>query len=926
MSFPEDRLPIRAEMRIDGNWVDVTSRVRNEADIVINRGRSNEEGAIGAATCDFTLNNRDGLFSDRNPRSQYYGKIGRNTPFRVRVLDDGAFWVGGVIPAAIATPDTGSLDITGNIDLRFEHQPHTFPMTGNRIVMAKWSSGQRSYGTYVSGGGVGIVWTPDGSATTSALSVPIPNAAGVRHAIRVTLDVNNGSGGWTVRWYYSTTVNGSWTMYDERVTTGGTTSINNSTAPFSVGGDGNGGGIFSTYTPYLGRIYAVQVRDGIGGTAVVDLNFDDENTGTREFTDGTGKTFTVIGARAQIQHGSVRFYGEVSSFPQDWDSTGKDVWISTSANGLISRLTQGATPLRSPIYRYLSDLSGLTGYWPMEDDGNATVAGNVVSGGYSAQVRNASFGYEETLPASEGVITLGGDGPLVRGVARQTTSGSVAGFLAYFKFPDEPLSETPLFTVTATTSNIKKWIFSVSATSYILRGYNFDNDVIVEGAGTYDPAFGPAQWSALYLEVSDNGSNLKVDVIFHNVGRNNFGVLPDFPKTFSGTSVGRFTEWKAQGVGALQDVQIAHVATVKSHVSFVTNTFAFVSNGYSGERAGVRFQRLCEEENIDYYVIGSPSDTEAVGVQTTAELMDLMDELAQLDGGMVFDAREDLALVFRTRRSFENQPGLVLNYGATNDLSGKFVPVDDDQLLRNDVTVKRPAGSFARSVLSEGRLSTQRPPDGVGRYDTAVTLNAASDLRLPFLADRLLAFGTMDDLRYPSVEIELARKPFRDEATGKWFYAQLTELGDRIDVVNISPEFLPPDSARMHVQGYRETLKNREWGFSWNTSPYILYDSGTVVTNGSTGGRRADADRSTLDEDLTTSETLIDVDTDGQNWTTNDDHFPFDIVIGGEVMRVTDISGSGVQTFTVERSINGIVKEHSSGASVHVYRPLTFGV
>jgi len=46
------------------------------------------------------------------------------------------------------------------------------------------------------------------------------------------------------------------------------------------------------------------------------------------------------------------------------------------------------------------------------------------------------------------------------------------------------------------------------------------------------------------------------------------------------------------------------------------------------------------------------------------------------------------------------------------------------------------------------------------------------------------------------------------------------------------------------------------------------------------------------------------------------------IKIGGEVMQVTAISGaSSPQTFTVVRSVNGIVKTHASGAAVHVAYP-----
>jgi hypothetical protein len=55
----------------------------------------------------------------------------------------------------------------------------------------------------------------------------------------------------------------------------------------------------------------------------------------------------------------------------------------------------------------------------------------------------------------------------------------------------------------------------------------------------------------------------------------------------------------------------------------------------------------------------------------------------------------------------------------------------------------------------------------------------------------------------------------------------------------------------------------------------------------------------------------------GPLWSANDG--AFDIRVGGEVVTVTAISGaSSPQTFTVTRSVNGVVKAHSGGAAVEL--------
>lgn len=66
------------------------------------------------------------------------------------------------------------------------------------------------------------------------------------------------------------------------------------------------------------------------------------------------------------------------------------------------------------------------------------------------------------------------------------------------------------------------------------------------------------------------------------------------------------------------------------------------------------------------------------------------------------------------------------------------------------------------------------------------------------------------------------------------------------------------------------------------------------------------------------SETSFTVTTaSGYLWTTAAAQFPFNIMVGGERMTVTAISGaSNPQTFTVTRSVNGVVKSHAAGAEV----------
>lgn len=80
--------PLQVEILLDGIWTDITSRVMTRDGsfkVRVTRGQPNETSQTVPGTCGFQLNNRDGLFSPRNPVSPYYGKIGRNTQLRVSV-------------------------------------------------------------------------------------------------------------------------------------------------------------------------------------------------------------------------------------------------------------------------------------------------------------------------------------------------------------------------------------------------------------------------------------------------------------------------------------------------------------------------------------------------------------------------------------------------------------------------------------------------------------------------------------------------------------------------------------------------------------------------------------------------------------------------------------------------------------------------
>jgi hypothetical protein len=85
-----------------------------------------------------------------------------------------------------------------------------------------------------------------------------------------------------------------------------------------------------------------------------------------------------------------------------------------------------------------------------------------------------------------------------------------------------------------------------------------------------------------------------------------------------------------------------------------------------------------------------------------------------------------------------------------------------------------------------------------------------------------------------------------------------------------------------------------------------------------------DTDGSSTTNSVTNSAASFQVTTAAGNpiWTTSAGDFPFDIMVAGEQMTVTTITGTGSpQTFHVTRSVNGVVKAHVAGEDVRLYAP-----
>ncbi|MFW3459712.1 hypothetical protein ACN24K_01795 [Streptomyces microflavus] len=911
----------RTELQIGGVWTDVTNDVRERAPMTITRGAADESSSLEHSTCEFELNNRHGKYSPRNPSGPYFGLIGRNTPTRVSVPDTESYLqLDGTTTSFARTPDTAALDITGDLDLRVEATCDWYATAG-QALLGKWISAtnQRSYLLRLAGGLVILNWSVAGSS--SLIAQQFLPALPRRAAIRATLDVNNGAGGFTVVFYWARSLAGPWTQIGDPLGNTPATSIYSSSAPLEIAP------IAATGVPPMrGTVHRAEVRNGIGGTVVASPDARALTAGTTSWADSAGRTWT-LGAGALINNRAYRFHGEISSWPAGWDLSGNDVWVSVKASGTTRRLGQGRKALESTLRRRIPSAAGLLAYWPMEEAQTAaTQAYSPVPGVQPLTLSGADWAADDTLGGSAPLPIAKSPTTLLARVPAAATTGWQVEFV--YNLPTLPALQTEVIRFSVTGATMRTVVLYASTSAVRLEVLAADGTVMgfftTSDAGALSAFAG--KWNRLAVYTGDSGGgDTLVTATWRDVTTN----FRYYVSTAPTTGQGRLSEVSAAWGASMEGLAIGHIAVFPTPGTGVvgvppaTTIFEGADDGFLGETALARIGRLGVEEAATVDLAGRGEDyispSTRLGPQRPATLLDLLEEIQEADGGILYERKDRTGLIYRDRESLYNQPiALALDYRAPGEVPPPLEPVEDDQLLRNDVTVTRSGGTSARTVLESGPLSVQPPPAGIGPYDEALTLSLYDDHQPEPIAQWRVHQGTWDEPRYPTITVWLhAATHLIDDVLAM-------DIGDRLTIAN-PPPWLPPGVIDQHMLGYTETLGPVEWTLAMNCAPAGPWTVG-VVEDPVLG--RVDTDGTTLNGAMSASTTVANVltGTGLHRWidsATFPSMFPFDVTVGGEVMRVTACIGTALsQTFTVTRSINGIVKSHASGTPVRLTHPM----
>jgi len=897
------RLPLSAVAEIapgadpaasPATWIFTSDGVkwRAKAGVTITQGRDDEDSEVVAGGCSLTLDDRAGKLSPRNVLGEWYGQIGKNTPMRF-VLD---------------TVDDDFARVSSGAGWGTE------PNTG-----APWETA--SPGVYATTGSAGTVTIPSANLATwialksdpvgfdidvySTASVPaVMTGAAWVHATQLRyVDDSN--------FYLLHTEFGTGGAVKVKIVAyqnaGLTTLVNVTSTSVTY----TAGTLIHTRAQAIGNTLQIRVwEDGDPEPSTWNASVDDSRFAGTKFgfyewrVVGNTNAGSVTVSVHDVQVRTTLFGGMVPEWPVRWpDKSGADCIAPIQAAGLLRYLNQGLEALRSPLDLQLSGQSP-GAYWKLEDGSDARQGGSAVPNGIPARITDAEFGNDDAPAGALSSLSLTNIGSRVIGAATRWpaalgTTGYCLIALARFESLPAASPAQPFIEINA-TGRVVRWVVTSDAASFNLTGYDSSDAVVVTTGGVLY-GIDPTQWFAACLRVEQTGGTVAWNFAYNQVGS---GLFFPVSGTYAGTAV---KPSSASLIAPVAGTLVTHLFLGGPDVPFGTAEFANGSKGFDGETASDRVARICLDAGIEVMVTDGGS--EELGPQPRAATsIEVIRDAEKADLGLLYESGPILRYLPHEARM--NPPVAMELDWAAGHLHDPPDPIDDDLRLRNRWTARRLTGSER----------TVEDADSIARYRVVPesdSFNVETDEQLLDVAGWKLAEGTMDELRWPRLSINLIRNP---ELVTQWLGCR---VGSRITVVN-APGQIAGEAIDLIIEGYSQTIKKHEWVVELSCSPAAPW-SQVMVWDES----RLDSASTVTASSFNDSTTSIPIKTLDplETWYTPGGYA---WVINGEPFEVTSVtspvlsSGYYTQTATVAAR-GGLAKAHAAGESVRLRVPARWG-
>lgn len=637
---------------------------------------------------------------------------------------------------------------------------------------------------------------------------------------------------------------------------------------------------------------------------------------------------------------AVAFQGYANGFSPVWDTSASIPRVKLSASGVMRRLAQGDAPVMSPMRRVILNSPDLIAYWPLEDGPNAqnfaaAVGPNAMTF-YSEEHPGGNAGANAVPPDIAASSDFICSDPLPK-LAGSELYGHVGGYdgsagecqvrmLVDFQSATDETVILGLATTGSSNISVSSDLWEVrnkSANVLNVRGWARGVMIVDQNIMfTQDSTRGQ-----LGLQLVQNGANIDWRIDYLEEGASSGGF---YTATVNNYTFGNVARVQINTDGGNANVVVGHVALYNQINDIFDNVDEL--NAYdnenvidSGANEG-RLSRLTGDYGIPLTVYGdpvTPYEIDDLGPQGRDNMVNLLDEAAKVEHGILWDGR-DLGLSYTGRRAREARPADLVIDAAALEILPPFQPINDDAGTRNRVTAKRDGGGFWTHEDTDGPKGV----DEIGLYDDSQTYNCRLDESLSHFASWAVAAGTIEGYRFPELSVDVGTISDRAEA--------ILGLipGARVDITNLADirSDIPDADIRLALEGWTMRLDSHRWILTMNLSPYAVWAVGVLeddVGDPSVAGEfplRLDTDGSTLASSVSAGATSMSVartDSTTPLWTTSSSDMPIKLDVGGLPVTASAISGSSSpQTFTV----SALPKAFAAGTPVKLWDPIRIAI
>lgn len=187
----------------------------------------------------------------------------------------------------VTTPDSAALDITGDVEIVARLSKNDWSAGGQSVIAAKDPAGFHPYALFIQGVNLQFYASATGSSyvlNNVASTIGVPFSNGDTGWVRATLDLDNGSGNYELKFFTAADQSTEPTVWTQLGTTRTGSVI---TSLFAGSGTLQIGSLVDS------NFKRVIIRNGIGGTVAFDADFASQTANALAFTESSANAATV---------------------------------------------------------------------------------------------------------------------------------------------------------------------------------------------------------------------------------------------------------------------------------------------------------------------------------------------------------------------------------------------------------------------------------------------------------------------------------------------------------------------------------------------------------------------------------------------------------------------------------------------------------